>query len=149
MNTAVTRPVDRTSRGAVSVEVALLVPVLVLVAALAAAGWRIWWAGAQLQAAAEAGARAASVQVDATVAGGMVADIVAADLATSGVACRDVVVQSDVTAVALPPGVAGTVSVTVTCSVVLSDLLVPGLPGTITKQVQAVESIDVFRSRGR
>ncbi|MCL2783309.1 MAG: pilus assembly protein [Propionibacteriaceae bacterium] len=139
----------RMSRGSVSVEVALLVPVLVLVAALATAGWRIWWAGAQVRAAAEAAARAASVQVSVAKAGAVVDEVVAADLRTAGLHCRDIKVDDNLTAVGLPPGVAGTVTVSVTCAVALDDLLVPGLPGSITVGGQAVESIDMFRSRGR
>ena len=139
----------RTSRGTVSVEVALLVPVLVLVAAVATAGWRIWWAGSQARAAAESAARAASVQVSVVRASATVDDVVAADLRTAGLRCRDVSVQRSLEAVALPPGAPGTVSVGVTCSVALGDLLVPGLPGTITVRGRAVESIDIFRSRKR
>jgi len=74
---------------------------------------------------------------------------VAADLRTAGLSCRNVTVQRNLAAVALPPGAPGTVSVGVSCVVTLGDLLVPGLPGTITVRGQAVESIDIFRSRNR
>jgi len=137
------------SRGAVSVEAALLVPVFVLVAAMATAGWRVWWASAQIQAAAEAGARVASQQTKATVAQDRVGVVVANDIDTAGLHCQSTQLTYDLAAVSLPAGVAGTVSVTISCRVGLSDLLLPGLPGSIMVRGTATESIDVFRSRGR
>ena len=137
------------SRGAVSVEAALLVPVFVLVAAMATAGWRVWWASAQVQAAAEAGARAASQQIDVTTARNRVGVVVADDLGTAGLHCQDRQLTYDLSAVSLPAGVPGTVGVTIACQVRLDDLLIPGVPGSITVRGSATESIDVFRSRGR
>ena len=134
-------------RGAVSVEAALLVPVLVLIAALATAGWRIWWASAQVQSAAEAGARVASQTINVRTAQSRVDAVVTADLRTAGVHCQPMVLRDDLAAVALPAGVAGTVWVSVSCTVELRDLLVPGLPGSVTVTGQATEAIDMFRSR--
>jgi len=131
----------------VAIETALLVPVFVLVAAMATAGWRVWWASAQVQAAAESGARVASQAVDVNLARSRVSDVVSADLATAGLHCNDIKLTNDLAAVALPAGVPGTVGVGVTCSVGLSDLLIPGLPGSITVHGQANEAIDVFRGR--
>jgi len=131
----------------VSIEAALLVPVLVLIAALATAGWRVWWASAQVQAAAEAGARVASQSVLVTDARARVQNVVAADLRTAGVHCRNTALNYDLGAVTLPAGVSGTVWVSVTCTVGLNDLLVPGLPGAITVTGAATETVDMFRSR--
>jgi len=135
-------------RGAVSVEVALLVPVFVLVAAGATAGWRLWWANGQAQAAAEAGARAASVAANSQVASQNVAAVVTSDLETAGVHCQSLAIEQDVAAADLPPGMPGTVRVQVKCVVGLTDLLLP-LPGSITVSGSADESIDVFSRRGR
>ncbi|MCL2490800.1 MAG: pilus assembly protein [Propionibacteriaceae bacterium] len=136
----------RDQRGAVSVEVALLVPVFVLVAAGATAGWRLWWAGGQVQAAAEAAARAASVASNSQAASQVVATVVTADLETAGVHCQDVSISQDVAAVNLPPGVPGTVRVQVSCAVGLSDLLLP-MPGSITVRSSADEAIDIYGRR--
>jgi len=138
----------RNERGAVSVEVALLVPVLVLVAAGATAGWRLWWASGQVQAAAGAAARAASVVGDSVVAGQTVTAVINADLATAGVHCQNISISQDVAAVTLPPGVPGTVHVQVRCAVGLTDLLLP-LPGTITVDTGADEAINLYSRRGR
>jgi len=138
----------RDQRGAVSVEAALLVPVLVLVAAGATAGWRLWWAGGQVQAAAAAAARSASVATNAQAASQVVTAVVTADLETAGVHCQNVAISPDVAAVNLPPGVPGTVRVQVSCAVGLSDLLLP-MPGSITVRGSADEAIDVYGRRGR
>ncbi|MCL2465394.1 MAG: pilus assembly protein [Micrococcales bacterium] len=135
-------------RGTVSVEAALLVPLLVLVAAGATAGWRVWWAGSQVQAAAEAAARAASLLGDVNAANQTVATIVAADLDTAGVHCANVVIASELAAVAQPPGVPGTVRVRVECAVGLGDLLLP-LPGSMVVRGDATEAVDIYSRRGR
>jgi len=137
----------RNQRGAVSIEAALLVPALVLLAALATAGWRVWWASAQVQAAAEAAARVASQSVLVSDARARVQTVVASDLKTAGVHSKNTVLSHDLSAVTLPTGVAGTIRVSVTCTVGLGDLLVPGLPGAISVTGAATEAIDVFRSR--
>lgn len=135
------------ARGSVSVEVALLIPVFILVAAMFTASWRVWWAKAQVQAAAQAGARAASTRLDVKGASAVVDQVVSADLATVGLHCADISRVDDLAAVALPVGVPGTVSVSISCKVALGDLLLPGLPGSITVQGQGREAIDVFRRR--
>ena len=140
---------SKTERGTVSVEAALLIPVLVLVAAVAMAGWRVWWAGAQVQAAAEAAARAASVAGSAGQAHQAVGAVVEADLRTAGLHCADLTVQEDLAAAAGPAGTPGTVRVSITCTVTLDDLLVPGLPGSIIVRGDASETVDVFRRRER
>lgn len=135
-------------RGAASVEAVLLVPVLVLVAAGATAGWRVWWAGGQVQAAAQSAARAASLLGDANTANQTVASIIAADLDTAGVHCADVTITSDLAAVAQPPGMPGTVRVQVKCVVELGDLLLP-MPGFVVVHGDATEAIDIYNRRGR
>jgi len=135
------------TRGAVSIEAALLVPVFVLIATMATAGWRVWWASAQVQAAAEAGARVASQQTNVTTAKSRVKVVVADDIDAAGLHCQSTRLTNKLAAVKLPPGVPGTVTVGVTCQVQLRDLLIPGLPGSITVRGSATESIDMFRSR--
>jgi Flp pilus assembly protein TadG len=56
--------------------------------------------------------------------------------------CDDVRITTDVSN--FKPG--GTVSVTVVCQVDLSDLSIPGVPGTTTVQATAVAPIDPYRS---
>ncbi|MFF4836972.1 hypothetical protein [Streptomyces sp. NPDC001315] len=48
----------------------------------------------------------------------------------------------------VPVGQVGTVTVTVTCTVNLSDLLLPGVPGARTLTSTAVSVVDQYRQRG-
>lgn len=137
------------SRGTVSIEAALLIPVFVLVAAMSTAGWRVWWASSQVQSAAQSGARVAAQSVTVDQAHQRVVQVVTADLTTASLHCQGMDIREDLSAVALPPGVAGQVWVRVSCTVGLADLLVPGLPGTISVTGAATESVDLFRSRPR
>ena len=139
----------RGQRGTVSVEAALLVPVLVLVAALTAAGWRLWWAGSQVQAAAQSAARSASQAPTPQRGHELAVAVATSGLDTAGLHCADASITDDVGALGRQAGAMGGVSVTVTCTVDLSDLLVPGLPGSITVTRGSTESIDVFSRRSR
>jgi len=138
----------RGERGTVSVEAALLVPVLVLVGAMFAAGWRVWWAGSQVQGAADAAARAASIAASPQQGHQSVGAVVGADLDASQLRCRSVSLTDDVTALALPLGTPGTVRVQVACTVDLADLLLP-MPGTITVVKDATAAVDPFRRKVR
>ena len=56
-------------------------------------------------------------------------------------------VALDTSGFAIRPGQSATVTATVTCPVRLSDLAVPGLPGTRTVSHTATSSLDTFRER--
>lgn len=135
----------RGERGAVAVEIAALLPIVVLVACAATAIWRMWWSGQQLEGSASAAARAASLAVSAESAESLARAVIEADMATAGVHCTDLSVSVEV--VASGPGAGGQVMVAVSCEVGLSDLLVPGLPGQITMHAQATEIVETFVRR--
>lgn len=137
----------RAYRGAVTVELTIIVPVLVLVLATFTAGWRIWSARTEVTHAAQAGARAASLAHDGAAARAAAERAVAANLVSSGVVCRNQTITLDVGDFAKPAGMAGSVAVTVRCSVPLADLLVPGLPGSVTTTSTATAVLDTFRAR--
>ncbi|MDR0435973.1 MAG: pilus assembly protein [Propionibacteriaceae bacterium] len=134
-------------RGAVSLEIALLLPVIVLVACAATAIWRIWWSGQQLEASAAAAARAASHANTVVAAEAMARAVIAADMATAGVHCGELVVNADVVAASAQPGAGGRMNISVSCRVGLRDLVVPGLPGELTLRAQATEIVDTFVRR--
>jgi len=48
----------------------------------------------------------------------------------------------------VPVGQVGTVTVTVACTVDLSDLLLPGVPGAKTLRSTATSVVDQYRQRG-
>ena len=134
-------------RGAAAVEAALLIPLLVFLLTACLGGWRGWWAHSQVTAAASGAARLVSLQHSPGVARTKATALVNADLTTSGVVCAGSSVDVDDAALAKAPGITGEVSVTVSCQVDLRDLLLPGVPGTITVTSAAVERVDTFRER--
>lgn len=136
-------------RGNTSVEVALLVPVLCVLLAGLAGGWRIGWARTQVVEAAAAGARAATITNSASQAGQVARAAIEADLATVGVHCAGLRVDVDTGAFANPPGMPGEVTTRVSCRLNLSDVMAPGLPGALTITAAAAEPLDTFRERGR
>ncbi len=134
-------------RGAAAVEVTLLVPLLCVLLAGLAGGARIGWARAQVVEAAAAGARAATIGSSASAALHQSTVAVHSDLATAGVRCEGLQVDVDTAAFANPPGVAGRVTTKISCLLSLSDVLAPGLPGTVTITSSASEPLDTFRER--
>jgi hypothetical protein len=56
-------------------------------------------------------------------------------------------VTVDTTGFDAPPGQTGLVRVEVVCRVDLSDITIPGLPGSLTIQASATSSIDAYRGR--
>lgn len=131
-------------RGAAATEWVLLAPVVVLLLGVLVAGGRLSFARSTVADAAHAGARAASLQRDAASADGRARDVARANIAGT---CTDPVVQPDVSAFQLPPGTTGRITTTVTCRVALDDLLVPGLPGTVTVTATGVAVLDAYRER--
>ncbi|MCI1747220.1 MAG: hypothetical protein LKI24_03365 [Acidipropionibacterium sp.] len=137
---------DALDRGAVSVEVALIVPALLLLAALATASWRLHQVRGDAQSAAEVAARAVSVA--AGPASGIAAGTRVARAELAGTDCRSPQVGIDPTGLSVPVGSAGSVSATVGCTVTMADLLAPGLPGSFHVSAQAGAPVDSHRERG-
>lgn len=137
----------RNSRGAASVELVIVVPALLVILALMVAGWRISAAKSEVTMAAQAGARAASLALTGTQARSAAQHAVNANLANAGVSCSSSSVSVDVSDFAKPAGQSGTVRVTVTCTVPLSDLVVPGMPGQVVAKASASSVLDTFRRR--
>ena len=139
------RPDRAGERGSVTLEVVVLVPAVLLIVALLVAGGRIWQARDQVTEAAHRAARAATVRSDATTSAALAEKTAAANLA--GVGCHHPQVDIDDAALRRDPGVGGTVSVTVRCTVPLADLLVPGLAGEMTIEASAASPVDRYRRR--
>ncbi|MFE2167818.1 hypothetical protein ACFXB3_22590, partial [Streptomyces sp. NPDC059447] len=53
----------------------------------------------------------------------------------------------DSSGLAVPLGQVGTVTVTISCTVPLSDLLLPGVPGSKTMTSSFTSVVDAYRSR--
>ncbi len=134
-------------RGAAAIELALLVPAFVALLAVMVGGGRIWLARSAVTEAAGAAARAATLQRSAADAEKAARRTVSANLADSAVVCRHQSVQVDTSAFAKSPGVPGTVTVRVSCEVGLSDLLLPGLPGSVRADATGTSALDTYRGR--
>ncbi|AQP44379.1 TadE/TadG family type IV pilus assembly protein [Tessaracoccus flavus] len=131
----------------VSVEAAVIIPVLLLFVGLVITSARVAIAEQHVGAAAAAGARAASLERTvgpareaATTAAGRV-------LAQHGTPCRHTAVVVDSSGVARGLGERAAVGVTVQCSVDLSDVSLPGVPGTITVAASRNSPVDPLRGR--
>ena len=132
-----------------SVEMAILVPVLALVIALVIGTGRLALARLTVQQWADSASRTATLARDAATATARARAVVASDAAGSATQCEgrwDL--EVDTRAFALPVGRPGSVGVTVRCAVPLADLLLPGVPGTITVDGVASSTLDRYRGRG-
>lgn len=133
--------------GAVAIESVLLVPVIMLVAALIAAGYRITAAADAVENIAGASARAASIARTAGQAQQDARSVASSSLATEGLQCAPSSVQVDTAGFAVPVGQPASVSVTISCRAPLADLLVPGLGGSRLLEATSSSPLDTFRGR--
>jgi Flp pilus assembly protein TadG len=134
-------------RGAASVEFAMLVPVLVLLAGLVVGGARTWLARGMVEQAAGAAVRGMSQSRSEAEANRSAKDLALAQAAAGGLRCASLVVDTDATALGRPPGAPGKVRATVRCDVPLGDVLVPGWPGVIRVEATAETALDRYRGR--
>lgn len=142
-----TRPPDRrrraeSSTGSATLELVVVAPAFLALVMLAVAAGRITHAEALVDGA----ARAASLERSAETADAAADNAVAASLDGHDVTCRSlgVDVAGDFAA---PVGSPASVRVVVGCRVALSDVALPGLPGSRTLRAEYTSVIDTFRGR--
>lgn len=138
----------RSDEGSAAIEAAVILPSLIMFLCLAIAGGRIVTSGAKIDAAAEDAAREASIHRTAASAQGAAQSAAAESLNDQGITCASTNVSVNTGGLSVPVGQLGTVSVTVTCTVNLADLLLPGLPGARTLTSTATSVVDQHRQRG-
>ncbi|HHU39013.1 MAG TPA: pilus assembly protein [Propionibacterium sp.] len=140
----------RDQRGmSISVELAILVPALVLIIGMLIGAGRLALARISVQQWADSSARTATLARDAHAAQARAHAVVASDAGGSGLHCAGGWQLSvDTSAFALPVGQPGSVRTTVRCPVALADLLLPGVPGTIVVEADATSTLDRYRGRG-
>lgn len=127
--------------GSSALEMVVVVPVLVAIIMLTIAGGRYVSAEGAAQAAARDAARAASLErTEPAARNAASASLSAAQ--SAAMTCTGFTSTSD-----FRPG--GTVRVSVTCRVALSDLGIGFLPGTAEISAQAVSPIDSLRGSGK
>ncbi|NGN63210.1 pilus assembly protein [Streptomyces sp. A7024] len=138
----------RADRGSYSVEVAVLTPVMLALVGLIIAFGRISMAGSSVDSAAHAAARAASLARDAGTAQSEANAAARASLTGDGVHCAGLTIDLDTSGFAAPLGTPGNVTADITCTAPLSDIGLPGLPGSKDMKASFTSPLDAFRSRG-
>lgn len=136
----------RSDEGSIAVETVVLVPLLMLLLLAAIGLGRLEYARLQVDDASAAAARAASLARSPETAQAAAQAELDRDVRAGGTSCRRRQVTVDVSE--FRPG--GTVKVTVTCHVDLSDLAgVGSLPLPATLGSTSVSPVDVFREATR
>jgi Flp pilus assembly protein TadG len=134
-------------RGSASLELAILAPVLLALLALIVMGGRFAMASTAITGVAGAAARDASLARSPEAARAAAASTALATLADQNLHCQGApTVRVDTSGFTAAPGTSASVSVDVTCVVVVNELGVPGLPATRTVHDRAVSPLDPYRS---
>ncbi|HAM44806.1 MAG TPA: pilus assembly protein TadE [Propionibacteriaceae bacterium] len=137
----------RRQRGSLAVEFAILVPALVLLFGLIVGGARTWLARTGVQHMAGAAARAASLERSTDAAEQAANRLAAQQALASGMRCQPLSVQLDAPTLSQQAGTPGRVTATVDCQVPMSDIVVPGWPGTVMVSASAQAVVDTYRGR--
>jgi len=114
-----------------SIEAVLIIPAFLVFLALIVAIGRTAAVREDLHSSVVAGARIASLQTSSAAGEVEARAAIENHLREEGVACVSIDISINSYALDLPPGQSGEVSATITCTVPLADLSVPGLPGQI------------------
>ncbi|MFZ3475977.1 TadE/TadG family type IV pilus assembly protein [Streptomyces sp. 2.9] len=134
-------------RGSYAVETAVLAPVMISLLLLMVAFGRVTDAEGAVDAAARAAARAASLERDAGEAQSQGRAAAGRSLEGEGITCQASSVSVDTSGYALDAGVAANVTATIACTANLSDIGLPGLPGSKTLTASWTSPIDTHRGR--
>jgi Flp pilus assembly protein TadG len=132
----------RNERGSATAELVILTPLLILLLLFVVALGRLAGARIDVNSAAAQGARAASIARSPAVAAASAQQTASAALSSQHITCAHLDVSVDTGD--FVPG--GSVAVTVSCAVNLSDLTGLHMPVTETVANRFVEPIDTYRS---
>jgi Flp pilus assembly protein TadG len=133
--------------GNAALELVILAPVLLALLALVIAAGRVSIAQGSVNAAARDAARQASLSLTpaAAQAAGQVSARTA--LRQDGLSCSPVVLINVSQFATTRPGEPAAVTATVRCTISMSDLALPGLPGSARLQAEFTSPLDIYRSR--
>lgn len=141
------RPRADRETGSAVIEAVIGVPAFMLFVALIIFAGRVAIANQAVGAAANEAARAASISRTQGRAGEVARTAARTTLTNHNVNCRSMTVTVDTTGFAAPVGTPASVEATVSCLVNLSDLSVPGIPGTRTVTATMSSPLDTYRER--
>jgi hypothetical protein len=133
--------------GNAALELVILAPVLLALLGLAIAAGRISIAQGSVNAAARDAARQASISLTPAAAQAAGQASARTALREDGLDCRPVVLINVSQFVTTQPGEPAAVTARVRCTISLSDLALPGLPGSANLQAEFTSPIDIYRSR--
>lgn len=140
------RTQDR-ERGSVTLELAILAPALILVLGLLVLGGRVEVAASAVEQATAAAARAASLERSVAAAQIAAESAVDRETAARDIRCVTTTVEVDASGLTAPLGTSASVTVRASCTVTMTDLAVPGLPGSRTITAEATSAVDRYRTR--
>lgn len=134
-------------RGSATLEMVIVAPAaLLMIGAVIMAG-RMALAQQAVHAVAADAARAASIARTASSATQDANRVTTLSLASNNLSCTTSNVTVDTGGFSAAVGSQATVAATVTCTVNLSDLSLPGVPGTIVLTGLGSSPIDIYRER--
>ena len=135
----------RPELGSAALEAAVGLPAFMLFVALIVLAGRVAITTQAVDSAANASARTASIARTAGDANATARTAAASTLADQNLHCVSTTVTLDTTGFSAPLGTPATVTATVRCVVNLTDLALPGVPGTRTVTATATSPVDTFR----
>lgn len=133
-------------RGSAAIEAVILVPAFALFVGLLIFAGRTAIARQGVEAVAADAARSASIARTPNEAQVNAEEAIAYSLANNNLRCTSSSVELDVSGLSAPVGTPGMVTATVTCTINLADLSVPGVPGTHTVTATMVSPADAWRA---
>ena len=132
--------------GNAALELVILAPVLLGLLGLVIAAGRTTIAQSAVDAAARDAARQASISLTPAAAQAAAQASARGAMRDDGLDCVPVVVV-DTSQFGTLPGHPATVTATVSCTVLLANLALPGLPGSARLRATFTSPLDVYRSR--
>jgi Flp pilus assembly protein TadG len=137
----------RNERGSASIEAAIGIPAFALFVGLIIFGGRTATTHQALESAAADAARSASLERAGPAAQHAAEQAARASISSQQVHCLSIHVAVDAGGFQTAAGQDATVAVTLTCRLDLSDLAVPGVPGSRTLRATMSSPIDTWRER--
>lgn len=134
-------------RGSLSVEMVIWAVPLVLILSVIIGAGRVGMANNAVDQIAHDVARIAAIARTSTQAQNDATSAAADLLAAQDLNCTQLAVDVDTGGFAAPVGTPAQVNVSISCTVRLDDLLIPGAPGTSTLTGTASRIIDTYRER--
>ncbi|WP_152186795.1 TadE family protein [Segeticoccus rhizosphaerae] len=134
-------------RGSAAIEAAIGVPAFMMFVLLIVFGGRVTMARQAVASAAADAARSASISRTQPDANSAATGAASTSLANQSVGCTSTHVSVDTTGFAAVVGTPASVRATVTCTVDLSNLSAPGIPGSMTITESMTSPLDTYRER--